>query len=78
MILGRTLNIRFGYNALRQREMALSNIRGFNGFSWGFGIRLNRFQFSYGNGGYMPGQNTNAFTIITRLDDFKKSKSITP
>lgn len=78
MILGRTLNIRFGYNALRQREMALSNIRGFNGFSWGFGIRLNRFQFSYGNGGYMPGKNTNAFTIITRLDDFKKSKTITP
>ena len=55
-------------------EMELYEIRGFIGFSWGFGIRLNRFQFSYGNGGYMPGKNTNAFTIITRLDDFKKTK----
>jgi hypothetical protein len=74
MILGKTLNIRFGYNALRKREMSLNNIRGFNGFSWGFGLKINRFQFSYGNGGYMPGRNTNAFTIITNLDNFKRAK----
>jgi hypothetical protein len=77
LILGKSLNIRFGYNAMRQRELALNNIRGFNGFSWGFGIRLNRFQCSYGYGGYMPGKNTNTFSIVTRLDDFKRSKKTT-
>jgi hypothetical protein len=74
LILGKSLNIRFGYNAMRQRELALKDIRGFNGFAWGFGIRLNRFQCSYGYGGYMPGKNTNTFSIVTRLDDFKRSK----
>lgn len=78
MILGKTLNFRFGYSPMRQREMALSNVRGFNGFSWGFGIRISKFQFSYGNGGYMPGQNTNAFSITTCLDDFRKAKSKQP
>jgi hypothetical protein len=74
MILGKSLNIRFGYNALRQREMKINYVRGFNGFSWGFGIKVSKFQFSYGYGGYMPGRNTHAFTIVTRLEDFKKAK----
>lgn len=78
MILGKTLNLRFAYNPMRQREMSLSNVRGFNGFSWGFGIRINRFQLAYGNGGYMPGQNTNAFSIITCIDDFRKAKKPQP
>ncbi len=75
LIFGKTLNVRFGYNPMRQRELALNNIRGFNGFSWGFGIKINRFQVAYGLGGYMPGKNTNTFSIITRIDDFKKAKN---
>ncbi len=54
--------------------MKINYVRGFNGFSWGFGIKVSKFQFSYGYGGYMPGRNTHAFTIVTRLEDFKKAK----
>ncbi|MDP1726199.1 MAG: type IX secretion system protein PorQ [Bacteroidota bacterium] len=77
LIFGKTLNIRFGYNDLRRREMSLRDVRGMNGFSWGFGVRIYRIQVSYGSGIFMTGRNTNNFSIVTRLDDFKRKKSTT-
>jgi hypothetical protein len=75
LILGKTLNFRFGYNVLRKREMELSQTRSMGGFTWGFGLRISKFQFSYGFGGFIPGKNSNSFSIITNLNDFKKSKA---
>lgn len=77
LIFGKTLNIRFGYNALRRRELSLTDVRGMNGFTWGFGIKINRFQIAYGSGIYLTGRNTNNFSIVTRLDDFKRKKNTT-
>jgi hypothetical protein len=74
LILGKTLNFRFGYNILRKREMELSQARSMGGFTWGFGLRISKFQFSYGFGGFIPGRNSNSFSVITNLHDFKKSK----
>ena len=77
LVFGKSLNIRFGYNALRRREMELTNIRSMAGFSWGFGVKINRFQVSYGSGTFLAGRTTNNFSIITRLDDFKRKKTST-
>jgi len=74
LILGKSLNFRLGYNVLRKREMELSQTRSMGGFTWGFGLRISKFQFSYGFGGFIPGKNSNSFSIITNLNDFKKSK----
>lgn len=75
IILGKTLNIRFGYNALRQREMQLSRARSMGGFTWGVGLRISKLYFSYGFGGFIPNNNSHAFSLITNLNDFKRSKS---
>jgi hypothetical protein len=75
LLLGKTIQIRFGYNTLRNRELSLNNIRGMNGFSWGVGLKLNRFHFAYGYGGFIPGRNTNSFSLITRIQDFKRAKN---
>jgi hypothetical protein len=75
LLLGKTLNFRFGYNILRKREMELSQARSMGGFTWGFGLRLSKFNFSYGFGGFVPGRNSNSFSVITNLHDFKKSKA---
>lgn len=75
LLLGKSIQIRFGYNALRNRELSLNNIRGMNGFSWGVGLKLNRFHFAYGYGGFIPGRNTNSFSVITRIQDFKRANN---
>lgn len=75
LLLGKSLQIRFGYNALRNRELSLNNVRGMNGFSWGVGLKLNRFHFAYGYGGFIPGRNTNSFSVVTRIQDFKRAKN---
>ncbi len=77
LVFGKSLNIRFGYNVLRRREMSLTQIRSMAGFSWGFGVKINRFQVSYGSGNFLSGRNTNNFSIVTRLDDFKRKKNTT-
>jgi len=73
LLLGKSIQVRFGYNALRNRELSLNNIRGMNGFSWGIGLKLNRFHFAYGYGGFIPGRNTNSFSVVTRIQDFKRA-----
>jgi len=75
LLLGKSLNFRFGYNMLRKREMELSQARSSGGFTWGFGLRISKFQFSYGFGGFIPGRNSNSFSVITNLHDFKKGKA---
>ncbi len=75
LLLGKSLNFRFGYNMLRKREMELTQARSSGGFTWGFGLRISKFHFSYGFGGFIPGRNSNSFSVITNLHDFKKGKS---
>jgi len=47
ILLTKNFNLRVGYNYRRQREMGLSERRGVNGLSFGFGLKVKRFGFSY-------------------------------
>jgi len=72
LVLTKNFNLRIGYNHLKRRELALTDSKGTSGYSWGFGIKINRFQLHYGSGAFLGGQNTNHFSIITNLEEFKK------
>jgi hypothetical protein len=74
LVLTKNFNLRMGYNHLKRRELALTDSKGTSGYTWGFGIKINRFQLHYGSGAFMGGQNTNHFSIITNLEAFKKKK----
>lgn len=74
LVLTKNFNLRIGYNHLKRRELALTDSKGTSGYTWGFGIKINRFQLHYGSGAFMGGQNTNHFSIITNLEEFKKKK----
>jgi hypothetical protein len=74
IVLSKNFNIRVGYNHLRRRELALTDRKGLSGYSWGFGIKINRFQIHYGSGSYLIGKNTNHISIVTNINDFKKKK----
>jgi hypothetical protein len=47
IVVTKNFNLRIAYNYRRQKEMTLPERRGFNGLSFGFGLRVKRFGFSY-------------------------------
>ena len=40
------------------------------GFSWGFGVKINRFKIAYGSTGYHLNGGSNLFSITTNIKDF--------
>ena len=78
LLLGKRQNFRLmlGYNHLRQRELAVTNYRALAGLSFGFGLRVKQFEFSYGNGVDHFGATRNHFSLSTNLDRFTKGKTL--
>lgn len=66
------LRLRFAYNALRAREMKVTNLRSLAGFSFGIGFKVNRFRLDYGQGVYHLAGSSNFFSISTGLGEFRK------
>ncbi|MEE9349556.1 MAG: type IX secretion system protein PorQ, partial [Flavobacteriaceae bacterium] len=57
------INFRLGYNFRRAKELNLTEIRTFAGFSAGFGIRLRKMKFNYAYTKYHPASNTSTFSL---------------
>jgi len=74
----KNFNIRFGYNYQRRKELILGgdglSKKGMAGFSWGIGIKVSKFQFSYGGAFFIPGVSNNNFSLVTQLRDWKLKK----
>ena len=66
-----TLRLRAGYNHLRKKELSVENFRSLAGFSFGFGIRIKKFQIDYGHSVYHLAGGTNHFGISTNLNEFR-------
>jgi hypothetical protein len=47
-LLSENLHLRFGYNVQKRKEMLLLTRPGLVGFSYGAGVRINRFHLNYG------------------------------
>jgi hypothetical protein len=70
---------RVGYNYQRRKEMQLPDKIGAVGFSWGFGMKINKFNISYGRSSYHMAGGTNHFTIAVNLSEFyRRSNSSVP
>jgi hypothetical protein len=74
ILLGKHFYLALAYNNLKHWEMKLEDTGGFAGFSWGFGLKVSKFQVAYANTGYFVGHGTNHFSFIFNLNDFKKKK----
>lgn len=62
--------IRAGYNYQRRKELTVSGKTGMVGFSYGFGIKINKFTLDYGRATYHLAGATNHFSVSISLDDF--------
>ena len=69
----RNFNVRVGYNYKMRQEMKLATKTAMIGFSWGFGVRVNKFYLSYGRGIQHLAGPKNGITISTNINDFIKS-----
>ncbi len=66
----KSFHIRAGYNYQKRKELQIANKVGAVGFSWGFGINLKRFIFSYASSNFHLAGSTNHFSISTNLSNF--------
>ena len=72
----KNFNINLGFDYQRRKELAVSTRPFLTGFSAGFGIKINRFQFSYARSQYHLAGASNLFSISTNLNDFYKKNKI--
>ena len=66
----KSFSIRGGYNYLRRSEMKVESRVAMVGFSWGFGIKISKFNLSYGRASYHLAGASNHFSLSTDLSSF--------
>ena len=72
-LLNEHINLLFGYNHLRRRELRLESSGGFSGFSIGMDIKTKAFELVYAYGGYHVAGNANMFTLSVNLNQMIKN-----
>lgn len=81
VIVGVEFNIKgivrldIAYNHLRQQELKLATRRGVPGLSFGLGMRVRQFDFSYGFQPMAQGQVMNHFTLTVYTNGFVKRRA---
>lgn len=74
LLFTENFNIRFGYNHQLRKELSIEERPGTVGFSWGFGIKVKKINFSYGSAKYHLAGNTNMFSLSVNPSDFYRKK----
>lgn len=74
LYLGKNKNVQLqlGYSYLRNQELKIKEARSLAGVSFGLGIKISRFEISYGRGNYYIGIASNHLSISTNLNRWKK------
>jgi len=71
--------LRVGFNFQRRNSLGVIDRMSVGGFSFGIGLRIKRFAFNYGIAFYSAAGASNAFSITTNLNEWKKkSDGVTP
>lgn len=70
----RNFFVDFSYNFQRGKEMQVETKPGFVGFSWGVGMKINKFRFSFARSTYHIAGSTNHFSISTCPMEFIRFK----
>lgn len=71
----KNFSFRLGYNYQRRQEMKIESKRSTVGFSWGFGLKVSKFNFSYARSAYHLAGSPNFLSIAFNLSDFAGNKA---
>ena len=81
IVLGAELNItdflslRGGYNYGRRQDLGVRTKMSTVGFSWGLGVRISKFHFSYARSKYHLAGSPNYITLTLNLEEFTKKRT---
>ena len=75
MIIDENFQLRIGYNHLLRQELKLETASGGAGFSFGFMLKIKRFEFSYGRVLYHTAGGSNVLQLNTDLGGWVKKKN---
>ncbi|HUM47944.1 MAG TPA: type IX secretion system protein PorQ, partial [Chitinophagales bacterium] len=67
--IGKNVRISIAYNHQRRQELAVELRKGLSGFSFGAGIRINRFNIGYGRSIYNVAGGVNHLSLGVNLDE---------
>ena len=67
---GENFYVNLGYNYQRRQELKVPVRTGMVGFSWGFGMKINKYRFSYGRASYHLAGASNHFSLVVNLSEF--------
>jgi len=71
-ILSKNFYVGLGYNFQRAKELSVSTKTSSVGLSWGFGMKISKFQISFARAKYHLAGSVNNFSITTNLNEFYK------
>ncbi|MFP4366408.1 MAG: type IX secretion system protein PorQ [Bacteroidales bacterium] len=66
----RNFSLHAGYNNLRRHQLKMDARPSTTGFSWGFGVNINRFRIGFGQARYHLAGSSAHFSISTNLSAF--------
>jgi hypothetical protein len=69
---GENFYVNMGYNYQRRQELKVPVSVGMVGFSWGFGMKINKYRFSFGRSTYHLAGASNHFSLSVDLSEFYK------
>lgn len=76
LVISKNFYIAFGYNYQRRKDMVVETRPFMVGTSWGFGLRISKFHFSYARASFHLAGASNLFSISTNLGDFYKKEKL--
>lgn len=76
LIITKNFFVRLGYNYQHRKELAVSAKKGMTGFSFGFGMRIYKFNLSYGRAMYSLSGASNNFSLTFDLNSLYKKKTL--
>lgn len=72
LVFTKNFHFRVGYNYRLRQELKINDRPGTVGLSWGFGIKISKFNLSYSRVKYHLSGPSNHFTLSTNLSTFGK------
>lgn len=71
LVLSKTFHFRMGYDYARRQELSLKDFEGTTGISWGFSLKVSKFNIQYGRSAYHKAGPISSISIGCNLSDFK-------
>jgi len=75
LLLSKNFHFRVGYNSLIRRDLRLQTKAGVAGISWGFMLRVKRFEFSFTRAYYHVAGGTNYIGLVVNTSDLFARKN---